>query len=750
MHTSMVELLHDVVWAGHEAESVDEVIRIVLEEFCEEIGWPLAHAYRFDETTEELVPTTIWYTQDEERFQPFQDHTDAARLPLGVGLAGRAAERGHPVWTPDIREDPGIARSQIGRNVGVRSAFAAPIGSNGDLHYVFEFFSPVHQEAEPVLLEVLEEVGSQLSHVLERKQAETDLRLLETAVSHLDEAILILTPDILHPEGPEIVYTNPAIAAITGYSREEATGRRTGFLFGPKTDDIVRQRSDRDLSEGASVTGEVIAYRKDDSEFVLQYHISPVRTRDGRVTHLAAVFRDVTDERRAEEAIRRADHDSLTGLPNRDLFTRRLERSVERARGRSDERFAVLFMDLDRFKVVNDSLGHLRGDQLLVSLARRLERTVRPEDTVARFGGDEFVILVDRVEAVDDVTAVARRIEEELAAPFTIGSRELYTTASIGIALSDTGYTLPEDVLRDADAAMYRAKAKGGGSYEFFDRTLHEDAVSVLRMETDLHRALEGDEFELHYQPIVSLDENRTVGFEALLRWNHPERGLLLPSEFLGLAEETGLIIPIGRWVLDEAGRRLRSWQEHLEDASRLNLSVNLSAREFGSEALVSTVRTVLRDHDLVPDTLRVEITENTLIDRPDRVESILHELREMGVSVSLDDFGTGYSSLAYLHRFPVKMLKIDRLFIRRLAGGTGRKKRNEEIVRAILALARNLELAVTAEGVENREQLRRLRSMACPTGQGFYFSRPLTPDQADDVLLPSGGARNSTAPTLA
>lgn len=673
--------------------------------------------------------------------------TEATTFSLGAGLPGRAAAQMRPIWVPDLRYDADLLRSRRGRELGVGSAFAVPILSDGEPHSVFEFFSPAPRDAAPILLGILEEVGAQVSGVLERKEAESELRLLEKAVSHLEEAILILTPDVSHPQGPEVVYTNPAIETVTGYGREEVTGRRTEFLFGPKTDEIVRRRTDRCLSDGESVSGEVIAYRRDDSEFVLQYHMSPVRAPDGRVTHLAAVFRDVTDERKAEEAIRRADHDALTGLPNRDLFTRRLERSVERVQTHPDERFAVLFLDLDRFKVINDSLGHLRGDQLLVSLARRLERTVRPADTVARFGGDEFVILVDRVDAVEDVTAVARRIEEELESPFTVGARVLYTTASIGIALSDTGYTLPEDVLRDADAAMYQAKMKGGGTYELFDRSLYDDAVTVLRLESELHRALERGEFELRYQPIVSLDDSRTLGFEALLRWEHPDRGLLRPGEFLGLAEETGLIVPIGRWVLAEAAGQLQSWQDRFEAATRLRLSVNLSGREFGSEDLVSTIRTVLRDYHLFSETLQVEITENTLIERTDRVGTVLRELREMGVHVSLDDFGTGYSSLGYLHRFPVKELKIDRLFIRRLGGGERPPRRNEEIVRAILALARSLELDVTAEGVENRAQLQRLRRMECPNAQGFYFSRPLTGARVDDVL---GSTDGVDAPALA
>lgn len=487
-HTRMVELLHDVVWAGHQASSVEGVIEIVLERMCGHLGRPLAHAFRFDHATRELVSTGIWHGEDDEGFRTFRSMTEAIRFPLGVGLPGRAAAAGEPVWMSDVRDHPGILRRRGGTGMGVRSGFAVPIVSSGKLHSVFEFFSPVPEDADPGILEVLKAVGSQLSQVLERKEAENDLRLLETAVSHLEEAILILSSDAFEPDGPEIVYANPALEEITGYGRTEVVGQGTGTLFGSKSNDIIRRRAERCLSEGESVSGELVTHRKDDSEFVLQYSVSPVEAQDGRVRHLVAVFRDVTDERRAEEAIRRADHDSLTGLPNRDLFMRRLERSLERAQKRPDEGFAVLFMDLDSFKEVNDSLGHLRGDQLLVSLARRLEHTVRPGDTLARFGGDEFVILVDRVSAMEDVTSVANRIEEELEMPFAVGGRSLYISASIGIALSDMGDAAPGDLLRDADVAMYRAKSRGGATYEVFDRSLSDGAVSVLRPESDRPR----------------------------------------------------------------------------------------------------------------------------------------------------------------------------------------------------------------------------------------------------------------------
>jgi diguanylate cyclase (GGDEF)-like protein len=417
-------------------------------------------------------------------------------------------------------------------------------------------------------------------------------------------------------------------------------------------------------------------------------------------------------------------HDALTGLPNRALLMSHLKLAVEHAKRRPGYLFAVLFLDLDRFKVINDSLGHVAGDQLLVQLARRLEECIRTTDTVARLGGDEFALLLSDIEDYADAARVAERIQEELARPFHLGGHEVYTSASIGITLSATGYSDPEAILRDADTVMYRAKANGKARHELFDEAMHARAVALLRTETDLRRAVERDEFRVVYQPILSLPTGEVAGFEALVRWQHPERGLVPPSEFIPVAEETGLIVEIGRRVLFESCRQLREWQAGGLVHARLHVSVNLSGKQFAQADLAASVAGALGETGLDPRCLRLEITESVVMANAEAACSTLDALRALGIGVSIDDFGTGYSSLSYLHRFPVDTLKIDRSFISRM----GQPDEYGEIVRTILTLASNLGMGVVAEGVETARQAEMLGELGCEYAQGFLFARPLDP----------------------
>ncbi|MCI0412464.1 EAL domain-containing protein [bacterium] len=445
-----------------------------------------------------------------------------------------------------------------------------------------------------------------------------------------------------------------------------------------------------------------------------------VRDKDGKAYRLVGSQTDITDRKLVEERLmHEAIHDVLTGLPNRALFTDLLARSLGRSKRRDDYLFAVLFLDIDRFKMINDSLGHMVGDQLLIAIARRLEACLRPGDTVARLGGDEFTILLEDIHDVKDATTVADRIHQDLAQPFTISGQEVFTSASIGIALSATGYDRPEDLLRDADTAMYRAKAAGKSTHEIFDQGMHSRAVAQLQMETSLRRALERQEFRLFYQPTVSLKTGRLTGFEALIRWQHPDRGLVYPNEFIAHVEETGLIVQIGRWVLEEACKQLQVWQKQFQ--SDLTISVNLSSKQFAQVDLVQDISLILEQTELKPNTLMLEITESTIMERPESITYTLEKLRALQVQLHIDDFGTGYSSLSYLHRFPINALKIDHSFVTRMGFDE-----NLEIVRTIMNLARNLGMDVIAEGVENKEQVAQLKALQCDYAQGFFFSRPI------------------------
>lgn len=423
--------------------------------------------------------------------------------------------------------------------------------------------------------------------------------------------------------------------------------------------------------------------------------------------------------------------DKLTELPNRALFLDRLERALVRARRRDDYAFAVLFLDIDRFKTINESLGYAMGDQLLIAIAQRLMGCLRVGDSIARVGGDEFALLLDDSSDVSEAFAVAERIHHVLAAPLTLDGHEIVVTVSIGIALSSSGYEQPETLLRDADIALYRAKARGKNCHELFDTAMYARVSESLRTESELRRALERHELCVYYQPLIELATGKIVGFEALVRWEHPRRGLLLPAEFLPVAEESGLIVPLGNWVFREACRQMRAWQEHFPCLQHLAISVNLSSKHFSHPKLLDQVQGILAESGLDPHSLNLEITEETVIENSEAVTATLTRLRAMNVQVSIDDFGTGYSSLSYLHRFPTNALKVDRSFVSRVNS----QGENVEIVKAIVMLAHNLGMYVVAEGIETEAQLEWMRALGCEYGQGFLFARPLPAAVAEAML---------------
>jgi diguanylate cyclase (GGDEF)-like protein/PAS domain S-box-containing protein len=456
-----------------------------------------------------------------------------------------------------------------------------------------------------------------------------------------------------------------------------------------------------------------------------------VRDTAGQPTRMAGSQTDITLRKHAEERLLHdALHDVLTRLPNRTLFMERLRQAILLAQRTKGSLFATLFLDLDRFKVINDSLGHMIGDQLLVAIAQRLMTCLRPNNTVARLGGDEFVILLEDIKDSSQVTAIADRIQQELMQPFNLSGHEVFTTVSIGIALSSTGYTLAEDVLRDADIAMYRAKAKGRACYAIFSKGMYTRAVAQLQLETDLRWAIDRQEFELYYQPIVSLNNNRITGFEALLRWQHASRGLIYPGEFISLAEETGLVVPIGLWVLREACRQMQVWHTNFTQIPPLTISVNLSGKQFTPQ-LIEDIQKILHETRLPAHCLRLEITESILMENTDSAALMLAQLQALGIQLSMDDFGTGYSSLSYLHRFPIDTLKIDRSFINKIDVDGEQLA----IVRTIITLAWNLGMDVVAEGVETPKQLAQLRALQCEYGQGYFFSEPINSQSVAQLM---------------
>jgi len=591
----------------------------------------------------------------------------------------------------------------------------------------------------------------------------------ESVMRH--EVIVARAPDtilVIRLSDGRIIDANKAAEVSTGYTHDELTTMNLNELREPSTLGQL-DRLFKSLETADEARFETIYRRKDGTTFPVEVSAQVSWVHGERV--IASIIRDTTERKntetlairakaleignealaqeiverkRAEEQLSHAAfHDELTGLPNRALFMDRLEQMVARHQRHSDHLSAVLFVDLDRFKFVNDSLGHIVGDLLLIAVARRLEKSLRPGDSLARFGGDEFTLLVDDIDSEHGASLVAQRILTSLEEPFVIGGREVFAPASIGIALSRTGFDKPGDVLRNADIAMYRAKELGKQRYWIFTSELLSRSVAQLELDTDLRRAIERKEFKLFYQPVVSIETNRLIGFEALIRWQHPVRGLILPAEFIAMAEETGRIVQIGLWVLETACRQVHIWQQRYPRTPALTISVNVSARQLGDGGFLSEVKRVIAESEIAPETLHFEITESVLMEDPEIASQTLHSLRELGVHIDLDDFGTGYSSLAYLHRFPISTLKIDRSFISTAGSGVA----NPEIVQSILALARSLSIQATAEGIETEEQLIHLRSLKCASAQGYYFSRPVNHLAA--ALLIANGVSPADRPEI-
>jgi len=456
----------------------------------------------------------------------------------------------------------------------------------------------------------------------------------------------------------------------------------------------------------------------------------------GKAVRMAGSISSIAKRKETEnQLIHRALHDALTGLPNRVLFIDRLQQALRRFKRDNQLRFAVLYFDLDRFKFINDSLGHSAGDSLLVSVARRLMSVIRPGDTVARMGGDEFAVLVSDIEDESDTAQVAERIHTLFQKEFSIAGRGIYTSVSIGIAVVAKQYQSPEELLRDADLAMYRAKRSESENTAIFDITMHQAAISRLNMETDLRRAFTRGEFVVYYQPIVTLSERRIVAFEALLRWLHPEKGVLSPGSFLPVVEDTGMLSTLSWWVLEQSCKQAYEWRQLFASGSPLGMSVNVSATMFRAENATERLKSIVLNNGLAPQDLSLELTERDCMDHEEATQSVLDELRRFGVRIHMDDFGTGYSSLSYLQRCSYDTLKIDRSVIHNI----GSEGQNVAIIKTIVGLGRMLNMNVVAEGVESQGQLDALVSMQCPEAQGFWFSKPVPPREASELLKQSG-----------
>jgi diguanylate cyclase (GGDEF)-like protein/PAS domain S-box-containing protein len=530
---------------------------------------------------------------------------------------------------------------------------------------------------------------------------------------------------------------NPAARNIFGWSAEEIVGKPNPIMSKEELEKhhIFDPKFVMESSRGI----ELKTKRKDARNIEISLHSAPLSDASGEVAGMMAVIEDITERKIAERQLQHAAfYDTLTGLPNRPFFMDRLHYCLTRSKRSKDFLFAVLFLDLDRFKEINDTLGHMVGDQILVQVSHRLRRCIRETDLLARLGGDEFTILMEDLRYPMDATRLAERILKELSAPYTWQDREIYTTASIGIALSkkDEGtYETAEDILRDSDTAMYQAKGKGRERYEIFDQAMHESIKSIVEMETELRRALEHKELRLFYQPIIHLKSQKIFGFEALLYWQHPTRGLVEPNSFIPVAEETGLIIPIGEWVLLEASRQIMAWKNKYKDYWNLTMGVNISSRQFEQIGFVARVKNILEETGMDPHYLNIEITESAILAEKHRILPVIKALKEMGIKIHMDDFGMGYSSLNYQLCFPIDRVKIGQDFLINM----GRIGRNKEMVHSIINLAQALNVEVIAEGVETINHLKFLEGENCELGQGFLFAKPLSSADAENYLANEG-----------
>lgn len=564
-------------------------------------------------------------------------------------------------------------------------------------------------------------------HLAEMQESEERFR---SAFDHAPIGMALVAPD------GRWMQVNQCLCDIAGYAEHEFKGMTFQAITHPADlgDFMARLKE--------VVDGDVLTHQMEKRylhklghEVWVLIGVSLIRDSESKCLHLIFQIQDITHRKRAEQQlVHEALHDALTGLPNRAWFMEQLQVSLDLMHSQKDRLFAVLFLDLDRFKLINDSIGHMVGDQLLIGIANRLSHCIRPGDKVARLGGDEFTILLDDIRSVSEATEVADRIQKHLSKPFNVGGYETFTTVSIGIALSNSDYHLPEDFLRDADTAMYQAKSLGKARHVIFDKAMHARAVNLLQLETDLRRAIDRGEFFIEYQPIVELQSGRLIGFEALVRWQHPDRGSVQPDRFIAVAEETGFIVPIGQWVLLEACLQMQRWNLKHTESTPLTISVNLSGRQFAHSNLLEQITQILDVTGLDPRLLKIEITESVVMESVESAAGTLEKLRALGVGLSIDDFGTGYSSLSYLHRLPIDTLKIDRSFVSRMAENS----ENKEIVRTIIMLAKTLGMGVIAEGVETKEQADSLRELECQCIQGYLVSRPLDAESADRVILSS------------
>lgn len=721
---ALLALLEQVAGTANASETAMEALQGVLEAVCTWTGWPVGHAFLAGPDGA-LRSAGAWCSSDPDRYRAVEQASASIVLPPGEGLPGRVMAGGAAVEA-ELTPDVALPRREVLRDAGLSRAYGIPIQLGGQVVGALEFFLPPEGQAAADLLEVMGNITAQIGRVIERERALHRLSQQEARfralVEHAADVVVVLD------SAGALTYVSAGSVAVFGWAPGQIVGRRAGEFLHP--DDLERARRWRQAAAdtpGRAPTAEMRVRCADGSWGEVEV-VANNRLRDPHVAGIVVHLRDLSSRRQMEQELAYARlHDPVTRLPNRLLFEESVEHALERAQ-RSGWSAAVLAVDLDDFGSLNERLGMAAGDRILRTAAERLQAAVRPYDavtrpfdTVARAGNDEFLVLCENVDGPAAAAAIAKRLLGALGAPSTDGQDEVALTAAIGIAVVGSDATHPHAVIGNAQAALRRARSAGRASYVFFDEEVRAEEQERAALHRDLEQAVERGQLVLHYQPKVLVASGRIIGAEALVRWQHPERGLVPPLDFIPLAEQTGLIEPIGTWVLREACREAVGWCARFPATPLPLVCVNVSPRQFRAE-LVETVERALADSGLPATSLCLEVTESVVMDDVERAIHVLQGIKSLGVLVSVDDFGTGYSSLAYLKRLPLDELKIDRSFV----DGLGSEPEDTAITAAVTAMAHALGLLVVAEGVETPLQLERLRAMGCDIAQGYHFSRPV------------------------
>jgi diguanylate cyclase (GGDEF)-like protein/PAS domain S-box-containing protein len=720
-----VRLLQGMTLAVSEADDLHTAIEVVLRKVCESTGWVVGQAWMMGESGRlECVPAWHASTPGLENFRKLR--FDMTFAP-GDGLPGRVWESKKPAWVRDLTQDESIVCAKVVAQSGLKAGLGVPVMAGNEVIAVLEFFVRESREEDGHLTGIVSSIATQLGSVIQRKRAEEAMRRSENQLRALIDA---------EPECVETIAADGAIlqmnaaglVMVEASQPEQVIGKSLFDLLLPEYREPFRDFVEHVLRGNKATMEFEIVGLKGAHRWVETHAVSKPYDGVGSPV-LLGIMRDISARKQAEgRLIQLAHFDSLTNLPNRTQFIERLGLAMADA-DRRERLMGVIFLDLDRFKYINDSLGHDKGDYLLREVAIRLGGVVRRGDTVARLSGDEFALVLADMGHVDEVALVAQKILNVFSRPFCFAGHELFVTASLGITLYPFDDKSAQELLRNADVAMYRAKESGKNNYQFYVADMTAKINERMALENDLRTALERGEFSLHYQPIADCRSGRILGMEALLRWKHPVRGMISPAVFIPLAEETGLILPIGEWVLREACDQCRRWQQ--QGFASLYVAVNLSARQFHQKDLPLAIYNILLETGLNPGSLELELTEGLIMQQAESSINTLRELKAMDIRISIDDFGTGYSSLSYLKRFPIQVLKIDQSFVRGIPGDGD----DVAIAGTIITMAHSLALKVVAEGVETKEQLDFMREHGCDSIQGYYFSKPLPADQFENFL---------------